>query len=208
MGRVADQASSPQLRLRPQHLACPCVKQSVDLGQAPFTPVSACCLGFDTGPPGSASFCRIFRRLVIARGLPAGFPTPAALFQGLCSCGCFCRQKPLCKFIGFGEGCRPGLVHPSLGFVSALDCPAFGMPGRNTIRGCWPGLVHRSFGSVSAVRALMHVPHRSGQGARVSLDFLRLLVIFLGLPAGFPTFPADFRVCVFVAVFLSTETSL
>ena len=38
--------------------------------------------------------------------------------------------------------------------------------------------------------------------------FLRFWVVFLRFPAGFPTPWPYFRVCVSVAVFLSTETSL
>ncbi len=54
----------------------------------------------------------------------------------------------------------------------------------------------------------MQVPLRSGQGFLSFCGFSVFWVFFLWLPAGFPTFPAYFRGCGAVAVFLSTEISL
>ncbi len=51
-------------------------------------------------------------------------------------------------------------------------------------------------------------PPQVGAGTLSFLRFPRFLIVVLGLPAVFPTIPAYFRVCVLLAVFLSTETSL
>ncbi len=54
----------------------------------------------------------------------------------------------------------------------------------------------------------MQVPPWSGQGPLVFCIFSRLLVVFLGIPAGFPTLPALFEGCALVTLFQSTETFL
>ncbi len=53
----------------------------------------------------------------------------------------------------------------------------------------------------------MQAPLGSGQGPWVCWFCLQLLVVFLGLTAGFPPFRACFRFCVSVAVYLLTELS-
>ncbi len=60
----------------------------------------------------------------------------------------------------------------------------------------------------STVKALMQKPFRSRQGPCVSVGFGCFWSFSLGSRAVFLTLPAYFRVCVSVAVFLSTETSL
>ncbi len=63
-------------------------------------------------------------------------------------------------------------------------------------------------GDRCTVRALIQIPLRSGQGPRVSVGFRCFWSLSLGSRLACPPSRPYFRVCVLVAVFLSTDTCL